>query len=80
MSKIYNCLSDAFSFASRVIRHLLAKNVALATYRVFKKLTSILAVALLEVVFLLIEKSAECADSFAMIMVEDTKDEKNESA
>ncbi|PHZ12264.1 uncharacterized protein RHIMIDRAFT_284493 [Rhizopus microsporus ATCC 52813] len=71
MSKTFNCLFDAFSFASPVVRHPLAKKVALTTYQVLKKLTPILAVALLEVAFLLVEKSAECAGSFAMIMMED---------
>jgi hypothetical protein len=61
MFKIYNCFSGAFSFSSRVTRHPLSKKAVLATYRVLKKLTPILAVALLEVTFLLVEKSAECA-------------------
>ncbi|RCI00124.1 hypothetical protein CU097_013288 [Rhizopus azygosporus] len=73
MFKIYNCFSGAFSFASRVIRHPLSKKATLTTYRVLKKIAPILAVAFLEVTFLLVEKSAECANLFVMIMMEVTK-------
>ncbi|CAO3675253.1 hypothetical protein G6F70_004334 [Rhizopus microsporus] len=80
MFKIYNCLSNAFSLASRVIRHPLTKKVALTSYRVLKKLTPILAVALLEVAFLVVEKSAECTGAFVMIVMKEMKDEKSKSA
>lgn len=53
------------------------KKVALTTYRVLKKLTPILVVALLEVAFLVVEKSAECAGTFTMVMVEETKSQRN---
>lgn len=80
MFKIYNCFSGAFSFASRVIRHPLSKKATLTTYRVLKKIAPILAVAFLEVTFLLVEKSAECANLFVMIMMEVTKTVKSEVA
>lgn len=79
MSKIYNCLSDVFSFASRIVRHPLTKKVTLTTYRVLKKLILIFAVALLEVAFLIVEKSAECAGTFVMVVLEETRGEENES-
>lgn len=53
------------------------KKVALTTYRVLKKLTPILVVALLEVAFLVVEKSAERAGAFTMVMVEETKSQRN---
>lgn len=80
MSKTFNCFYGTFSFASRVVRHPLTRKVALTIYRVLKKFTPILAVALLEVAFLLVEKSTECVGSFVIIMVEETKGGKSEPA
>ena len=80
MFEIYNCFSGAFSFASRIVRHPLSKKAFLTTYRALKKLTPILADALFEVIFLLVEKSAECANLFVMIMMEVTKTIESEVA